>query len=90
MVEIIGSSSHMSGQMVVSVQLDIVSSDRGRVGRDMNGAGVVGGTSAQLSSEVFVGRLAQWESIGLTSRGSQVQALYRPPTGFCVSNTSGS
>jgi hypothetical protein len=25
------------------------------------------------------GRLAQRESIGLTSRGSQVQILYRPP-----------
>ena len=27
------------------------------------------------------GRLAQRESIGLTSRGSQVQILYRPPSG---------
>jgi hypothetical protein len=27
------------------------------------------------------GRLAQRESIGLTSRGSQVQILYRPPEG---------
>ncbi len=26
------------------------------------------------------GRLAQRESIGLTSRGSQVQILYRPPS----------
>ena len=32
------------------------------------------------------GRLAQRESIGLTSRGSQVQALYRPPINLYVSN----
>jgi hypothetical protein len=35
----------------------------------------------EFGAGVFIrrGRLAQRESIGLTSRGSQVQILYRPP-----------
>jgi large subunit ribosomal protein L13 len=41
----------------------------------------------EFGAGVFIrrGRLAQRESIGLTSRGSQVQILYRPPNGSLCS-----
>jgi hypothetical protein len=41
--------------------------------------GVVSSPIKGQTANFSMGRLAQRESIGLTSRGSQVQILYRPP-----------
>src|SRR3970040_2421794 len=55
-----------------------VSQRKARTGRNPK-TGCRGRTKANAKCVGFGGRLAQWESIGLTSRGSQVQVLYRPP-----------